>query len=173
MVSPTSTLIDDWIAMDTTYEQVKYYSSGSVRQIARIVSDKWLSISPNCFEFVKLSHVSALMVFIFKDLQSILDRKELKLEEHDLVKKYCALIEVFGFNTINQLLYEKLNGATILFDILAFHIVDEKQSPNLDLIADILMGTATCLRLTKLVPEFLKMKPSYIFIIVNNLQSNL
>ena len=172
MVSPTSTLIDDWIAMDTTYEQVKYYSYGSVREIARVVSNKWLSNTPLCFEFVKLSHVSALMVFIFKDLQSILDRKKLKLEEHDLVKKYCALIEVFGFNTINQLLYEKLNGANILFDILAFHIVQD-QSLNLDLISDILMATATCLRLTKLVPDFLKMKPSYIFMIVNNLQKNL
>lgn len=72
MVSPTSTLIDDWIVMDSTYEQVKYFSTGSVKKIARVIKDKWLIFSPNCFEFVKLSHISALTVFVFKDLQSIL-----------------------------------------------------------------------------------------------------
>ena len=87
--------------MDTTYEQVKYYSTGSVKKLASVVQEKWLQISPNCFEFVKLSHVSAMIVFVFKDLQSILNRKKLRVEEHDIVRKYCALIEVFGFNTIN------------------------------------------------------------------------
>ena len=78
-------------------------------------------------QFKGFKHTHPFMLQLFDFVNKFYSTSSNPKQDKDCIAKYCQLIEVFSFNTINLLLIERLKGYGVLMNSLMHFTKDFKQ----------------------------------------------
>lgn len=177
--SKQSNIKTDWLSLSGVAYQMKFFSLQSVALLCKYVEEKWILTTSDRYTgklanknfkaFKKFKHTHPLILQLLDFVAKLSNPGPAENHEQDkeIIMKYAKLIQIFGFNTINLLLIDRVKAAHIFMNCLMNYTqyIEEKDlqawQKEDDFILQMLHCAAICLRLKRSILAFLKDKQAY------------